>query len=42
MSAYKSFLEWDIITGPPLVRVTERLLNPVLGKSLVVYLTKPC
>lgn len=39
--AYKSFLEWDIMTGPPLVRATERLLNPVLGKSLVVYLTKP-
>ena len=39
--AYKSFLEWDILTGPPLVRRTERLLNPVLGKSLVLYLTKP-
>jgi SAM-dependent methyltransferase len=39
--AYKSFLEWDIITGPPLVRAAERLLNPVLGKSLVVYLAKP-
>jgi SAM-dependent methyltransferase len=38
--AYKSFLEWDIITGPPLVRATERLLNPVLGKSLVLYLKK--
>jgi SAM-dependent methyltransferase len=40
--AYKSFLEWDIMTGPPLVRLTERILNPVLGKSLVVYLEKPC
>jgi SAM-dependent methyltransferase len=39
--AYKSFLEWDIMTGPPLVRATERMLNPVLGKSLVVYLAKP-
>jgi SAM-dependent methyltransferase len=39
--AYKSFLEWDIMTGPPLVRLAERVLNPVLGKSLVVYLTKP-
>jgi SAM-dependent methyltransferase len=39
--AYKSFLEWDITTGPPLVRATERMLNPVLGKSLVVYLQKP-
>jgi len=41
VKAYKSFLEWDIMTGPPLVRLTERVLNPVLGKSLVVYLRKP-
>ena len=39
--AYRSFLEWDIMTGPPLVRLTERVLNPILGKSLVVYLAKP-
>jgi SAM-dependent methyltransferase len=39
--AYKSFLEWDIMNAPPLVRATERALNPVLGKSLVVYLEKP-
>jgi SAM-dependent methyltransferase len=39
--AYKGFLEWDITTGPPLVRAAERLLNPVMGKSLVVYLAKP-
>jgi SAM-dependent methyltransferase len=41
VKAYKSFLEWDIMTAPPLVRLAERVLNPVLGKSLVVYLTKP-
>jgi SAM-dependent methyltransferase len=39
--AYRSFLEWDIMTGPPLVRLTEHALNPVLGKSLVVYAGKP-
>lgn len=39
--AYRSFLEWDIMNAPPLVRTTEKLLNPVLGKSLVVYLEKP-
>jgi hypothetical protein len=38
--AYKAFLEWDIMTAPPLVRAAEKLLNPVLGKSLVVYLDK--
>jgi SAM-dependent methyltransferase len=41
VKAYRSFLEWDIINGPPLVRMTERMLNPVLGKSLIVYLEKP-
>ena len=41
VKAYRSFLEWDIMTGPPLVRAAERLLNPVLGKSLVVYMNKP-
>jgi len=39
--AYKRFLEWDIMTAPPLVRATEHALNPVLGKSLVVYMEKP-
>lgn len=41
VKAYRSFLEWDIINAPPLVRATERLLNPVLGKSMVVYVAKP-
>lgn len=39
--AYTKLLEWDITTASPLTRVPERLLNPVLGKSLVVYATKP-
>ena len=41
VKAYRSFLEWDIMNGPPLVRAAERMLNPVLGKSLVVYMSKP-
>jgi SAM-dependent methyltransferase len=41
VKAYRGFLEWDIINSPPLVRLTERMLNPVLGKSLIVYLSKP-
>ena len=39
--AYHRLLVWDIVKGPLITRVTERLLNPVLGKSLVVYLVKP-
>jgi len=41
VKAYKSFLEWDIMKGPRAVRLAETALNPVLGKSLVVYLRKP-
>jgi hypothetical protein len=38
---YNRFLVWDIEQHPPVTRMTERVLNPVLGKSLVVYATKP-
>jgi len=38
--AYHRLLVWDIVKAPRLTRLTERLLNPVLGKSLVVYLQK--
>jgi SAM-dependent methyltransferase len=39
--AYHQMLVWDITAGHWLTRLPERLLNPVLGKSLVVYLDKP-
>jgi SAM-dependent methyltransferase len=39
--AYHKLLVWDIMRAPRLTRVTERVLNPLLGKSLVVYLEKP-
>lgn len=39
--AYHRLLEWDIVKKPLITRTAERLLNPVLGKSLVVYATKP-
>ena len=39
--AYHRMLVWDIMKGPRLTRVGEAVLNPVLGKSLVVYATKP-
>src|SRR3954454_12366934 len=38
---YHKLLVWDIAKAPFITRTTERLLNPVLGKSLVVYATKP-
>jgi len=41
VNAYKKFLEWDIVKGPRSTRLAEKLLSPVLGKSLAVYATKP-
>ncbi len=37
---YHKLLEWDIVKQPWLTRTAERLLNPVLGKSLIVYATR--
>ena len=34
---YHSFLVWDIMRRPRPVRALERALNPLMGKSLVVY-----
>jgi SAM-dependent methyltransferase len=39
--AYHRLLVWDITSAPKATRWTEKVLNPVLGKSLVVYATKP-
>jgi SAM-dependent methyltransferase len=38
---YHRMLVWDMMRRPWLTRAAERLLNPVLGKSVVVYLHKP-
>lgn len=37
---YKSFLEWDIIEKPPLTRIMDKMLNPFIAKSIVLYLKK--
>lgn len=42
--AYLKVLTWDIMQTQPMAtvtRLTERALDPVLGKSLVVYARKP-
>ena len=41
MKAYLKLLTWDIVEAPAITRWTERALNPVLGKSLIVYARKP-
>ncbi len=38
---YHRFLVWDIMKHPSLTRRLDRVLNPLIGKSLVVYLVKP-
>jgi SAM-dependent methyltransferase len=38
---YHRLLVWDLTDRPWLTRTAERLLDPVLGKSLVVYARKP-
>ncbi|NUR05588.1 MAG: methyltransferase domain-containing protein [Nocardioidaceae bacterium] len=39
--AYHRLLVWDIMRKPRVTRLAERALNPVIGKSLVLYLHKP-
>ena len=41
VGAYHRVLEWDIAKRPFVTVAAERLLNPLLGKSLVVYADKP-
>ncbi|TMM17590.1 MAG: class I SAM-dependent methyltransferase [Actinobacteria bacterium] len=38
--AYHRLLVWDIVRTPLLTRALDRALNPLLGKSLVVYLDR--
>jgi SAM-dependent methyltransferase len=38
---YHRVLVWDIMAHTPVTRIPEAILNPILGKSAVVYLRKP-
>jgi len=40
VNLYHDLLTWDIMKRPWITRFLDYLLNPVLGKSLVLYLTK--
>lgn len=40
VNLYHRFLTWDIMKRPYLVAWMDKLLNPILGKSLVIYLKK--
>jgi SAM-dependent methyltransferase len=41
VAAYHRLLVWDITSAPRITRGADLLLNPLVGKSLVVYTTKP-
>jgi SAM-dependent methyltransferase len=41
VAAYHRVLVWDIVKAPRATRVADRVLSPLIGKSLVVYLRKP-
>ncbi|HEY1119762.1 MAG TPA: class I SAM-dependent methyltransferase [Acidimicrobiales bacterium] len=41
VKAYLKLLTWDIVERPLVTRVADKVLNPVLGKSLIVYARKP-
>ena len=38
---YHRLLVWDMMAAPRLTRTADRLLNPVLAKSVVLYAHKP-
>lgn len=40
VNTYHQFLLWDLMKQPKLTRFIDRLLNPVMGKSLVLYFKK--
>lgn len=41
VQAYHRMLVWDMLQAPPVTRIAEKALNPLIGKSVVVYVRKP-
>tara|TARA_R110002110_G_scaffold346084_1_gene556284 strand:+ start:113 stop:871 length:759 start_codon:yes stop_codon:yes gene_type:complete len=40
VKAYHRFLVWDLMKQPRLTRVLDWILNPIMGKSVVMYFVK--
>ena len=38
---YHDLLVWQIMKNPPVLRWADRALNPLIGKSLILYVEKP-
>jgi SAM-dependent methyltransferase len=41
VKAYHELLVWDIMKRPAATRIAEAVLNPLIGKSVVLYVRKP-
>ena len=41
VKAYHKLLVWDMMSAPALTRTGEKILNPMLGKSVALYFEKP-
>jgi hypothetical protein len=41
VNAYQKMLEWEIVDQPAGMKLLERGLAPVMGKSFIVYGRKP-
>jgi SAM-dependent methyltransferase len=41
VKAYHQLLVWDMVKQPLATRLAEKLLQPLVGKSFIVYLRKP-
>jgi hypothetical protein len=39
--AYHRLLVWEIMKQPGIMRLADRALNPLIGKSVVIYAAKP-
>jgi ubiquinone/menaquinone biosynthesis C-methylase UbiE len=39
--AYHQLLVWEIMKQPTVMRLADRALNPLIGKSIVIYAAKP-
>ena len=40
VAAYHKLLVWDLMRRPRVTRTAESLLNPLVGKSVVMYFSK--
>lgn len=40
VAVYQRFLTWDMMAKPRFTRLLERMLNPLMGKSVVLYFRK--